>query len=283
VIERAIAFGSHGGLVGIMAEPVPARPGTPVFLFWNVGIQHRIGPYRIQVDLARELARRGFASLRFDLSGMGDSEVRQDAQVDQQRALGDAREAMAWLEKRLGARTFVPIGFCSSVDSAHVLSVQDARVVGACFLEGYAYRTPGFWLRYPGRLLDRHRWRRYVTARLDVRAGRVPVDPRAEERALMGSIFARKYPSPAQFAADVRALVTRGVRTLFVYFGGDTDFNHHGQFREMVRARYDRAVVDVAFYAEADHTLFRVEDRERVVRRVVQWASRSFGETPVSR
>ncbi len=79
--ERPVTFGTSGGLMGVLTEPSPSceRRGAPTLLSWNVGINHRVGPYRILVDLSRDLAARGFASLRFDLSGRGDSEPRREA------------------------------------------------------------------------------------------------------------------------------------------------------------------------------------------------------------
>jgi hypothetical protein len=281
VIERAVAFGHDSGLIGVLTEPAAADAigEAPVVVMWNVGIQHRIGPYRIQVDIARDLGRRGFASLRFDLSGMGDSAARQDSRPDLERALDDVREAMALLERRRGARSFVPLGFCSSVDTAHAISLQDERVVGACFLEGYAYRTRGFWLRYPKRLLDRNRWSRYLASRrlMPESYGRPAKPAKATPvPAGMGSVFARQYPSRERFGADVHKLATRGVRMLFVYVGGDTDFNHRGQFFEMVGDTSLDGRIDVHYYEDADHIFFRVADRERAVSRVCDWVDREF-------
>jgi len=87
------------------------------------------------------------------------------------------------MEKRRGARQFILIGFCSSVDAAHIVSVEDERVVGIAYLEGYAFRTRGFWLRYLLRLVDPPRIKRFlkgalpdVFARGDSKAMRVGVD-----------------------------------------------------------------------------------------------------------
>jgi dienelactone hydrolase len=283
MIERAMAFGAGGNLVGVYTEPGPevALPGAPAALMWNVGIHHRVGPYRIQVDIARELAQRGIASLRFDLSGMGDSEVRQESRTDQERALDDIRDAMALLEKRRAIRRFVPIGFCSSVDSVHALSLADERVVGACFIEGYAYRTPGFWLHYPTRVLDTLRWKRRIIRKLPMLISslgtkRIVIDPIEEERAALGPIFARQYPSRVQFGGDVHRMAARGARLLFVYVGGDTDFNHAGQFEEMIGGLPPGGNVEVTYYGGADHTFFRSEDRRRTVLRVADWAVQTF-------
>ena len=292
MIERAVAFGPEAGLVGILTEPDPsdARLGAPAVLMWNVGIQHRVGPYRIHVDMARDLARRGFTSLRFDVSGMGDSDVRQHSQLDHERSIMDVREAMVFLERRKGIRAFVPIGFCSSVDAAHSLSLQDNRVAGVCFLEGYAFRTRGFWMRYPLRLANLHRWRRFLSWRIaPLLSGRsVGGDPtKAGGRDLGGPVYTRAYPSQQQFGADVRNLASRGIRLLFVYVGGDTDFNYTGQLAEMAGVETLEESVEVVYYSDADHTFFRAADRERAVARVGEWMARSFraapSETEVSR
>jgi hypothetical protein len=286
MIERAVAFGAGGTLIGVLCEPAAEKviASAPAVLMWNVGIQHRVGPYRIQVDLARDLARRGFASVRFDLSGMGDSEARYGGPVDLPGALDDLRDAMSLLEKRRGTRSFVVIGFCSSVDSAHALALKDERVVGACFLEGYAYRTRGYWLHYPKRLLSRHRWKRYLGRHLNgfgSRGAPSRGNPLHEERAAMGSVFARQYPTPEQFAADVHRLHRRGARMLFIYVGGDSEFNHLGQFSEMIGSSTLGDRIDIEYYGDADHTFFRVTDRQRVVDRVGRWMSERIGGRPV--
>lgn len=286
MIERTVAFGAGESLVGIFTEPSPDRavPDAPAVLMWNVGIHHRVGPYRIQVDMARELANRGIASLRFDLSGMGDSEIRQASRTDQERALDDIRDAMAMLGKRRGIRRFVPIGFCSSVDSVHALSLTDDRVAGACFIEGYAYRTRGFWVHYPMRMVDTMRWKRRVIRKLPMWLSsvstlgkkRIVIDPIEQEREALGPIFARQYPSRAQFGADIHRMAARGARLLFVYVGGDTDFDHRSQLEEMIGGLPSGDRVEVTYYDGADHTFYRAEDRRRAVLRVAEWASKTF-------
>jgi len=98
----------------------------------------------------------------------------------------------------------------------------------------------------------------------------------------MGNVFTRQYPTQKQFGADVRGLVNRGTRMLFVYVGGDTEFNHRGQLAEMVGTRSPLAGVELEYYPDADHTFFRVADRQRMVARVGEWVARSFKSAPHS-
>ena len=75
MIERTITFGADSGLIGTLCLPsTPGADGSGVGqILFNAGVVHRIGPHRINVKLARSLAASGIASIRFDLSGLGDS------------------------------------------------------------------------------------------------------------------------------------------------------------------------------------------------------------------
>lgn len=88
VIETP-TFVEPAGLFGIMTD-VPGRTSGPTALFLNVANEHRIGPARLWVDLARQWAAAGIRSFRLDLSGLGDSPTRGP---DQPRFVTRAPEA----------------------------------------------------------------------------------------------------------------------------------------------------------------------------------------------
>ncbi len=73
VVERAMGVGPIG-LFAITTEP-EGGGSSPWMVFLNVATEHHIGPGRLWVDLARQWARHGIRSVRFDLSGVGDSPV----------------------------------------------------------------------------------------------------------------------------------------------------------------------------------------------------------------
>src|SRR5262245_40701144 len=78
-VERAVVFGCDGEeLLGVLHEPgsqeagtAPASTGVIIVVG---GPQYRVGSHRQFVLMARELAGRGHAVLRFDYRGMGDSD-----------------------------------------------------------------------------------------------------------------------------------------------------------------------------------------------------------------
>lgn len=75
IVERAVTLGSVG-LFGIATDPGGELLG-PTILFLNAGLIHQIGPARQWVELSRSFAQFGLRSVRFDLSGLGDSPVRE--------------------------------------------------------------------------------------------------------------------------------------------------------------------------------------------------------------
>lgn len=274
--ERVHTFGSHRGLVGILTEPPSdaIRPGAPALLFSNIGLNHRVGPNRLYVEFARRLAGSGFRSLRFDLSGFGDSTPRRGGGTDLERATLDTREAMDFLEKR-GVDRFVLVGLCSGVDSAHRAALEDSRVVGAIFIDGYTYRNPGFWLRFcTVRNAQPARWRRFMRVRVARLLGERPL-PDLDD---VPEVFERDYPTRQQFAADLAKLRARSLKMLFVYtVNEDGSYNYRKQFHDTFGYRDE---IEVEFYTRADHVFSTDDQRGRLLSRLIRWLDDSFPRLP---
>lgn len=278
-MERVVTFGRRSDQVGILALPSEEARAKqhPAVLMWNVGVNHRVGPFRVYVDLCRRLAASGYAAFRFDASGLGDSEVRREAVNETEREDLDIADAMDAVTRRTGIRSFILIGFCSSVDAAHRVSVRDERVVGVAHVEGYSFRSKGFQKRLPLRLLSVRRWERRAWLHLP----QLFAELGPPLTAAAASIYSRKYPKWSDFSHDLEALTRRRVSLLFVYAGGDTDFNHRGQFWEMFGTPgMDRSRVSVVFYPEVDHTFYEVQGREKVLQQLVRWIQTVEGLEP---
>jgi pimeloyl-ACP methyl ester carboxylesterase len=267
--ERAIVFGAHAGLVGVLTEPeTPLAGANRAVILSNIGMHHRIGPFRIYVEVSRRLAAAGFTVLRFDLAGMGDSAARNDAPTPSARAVRDVEDAMSWLTANCGITEFLLVGLCSGVDSTHAVAVNDARVKGAVFIDGYSYPTTGFHVRrFTVRPLQLGRWVRYVRRRVLDRNSRTIATTEPV-------VFARDYPTLDGFRSDVRAMTARGVRLLFVYTGGVYyRFNSPAQVFEMIGSDVPKDRVDVVTMFNSDHVFTRVADRARLVECLAAWAT----------
>jgi hypothetical protein len=277
--ERAMRFGAHGGLVGVLTEPVSdkAVAGAPVVLLANVGLNHHVGPFRLWVELARQLAGAGFTTLRFDSAGLGDSEPRRETVSDIERAVLDLDDAAAMLRERVGATRFVPMGLCSGVDAAHRFSVRNGSCAGAVFLDGYAYRTGGFRLRYfTRRWLQFARWRRFIRRRWIYEHAAATKGVR--ETGEVDEIFVRGYPPLEELVKDFDAMVARGAK-LFFAFTGEVDHSYNGknQLFEMFPALKSSKAVTNEYYYAADHLFSFARDRRALVERLTLWMRESFG------
>jgi pimeloyl-ACP methyl ester carboxylesterase len=274
VKERPLTFGSHAGLVGVVCEPDSGpAPGVPGFLFFNIGLNHRVGPQRVQVELARALADQGFASLRFDLSGLGDSEARSDGRSEQERAVLDIQEAMDALQKRSGIRTFVLTGLCSGVDGMHAASRVDRRVVGAVHIDGYAYADAGHKRRVrlakARDLLNQMRWKRFLGRRWRLLLGKA--QERDAETAGAEPIFDRTYPPLEDFRGALQEFLGRNMALLFVYSGEAFFFDQQAQFASMLGWNTLPASIEVEYWPECDHIFTTGAMRRKLVDRIVSW------------
>ena len=159
--EEAILFGASGTLVGILCRPSGPVPGRPAFLFLNAGVNHRVGPSGLYTKLARALAAQGFASLRFDYSGLGDSPARTDQLPAWQSVQLETAEAIERLEQE-GIAQVVPLGICSGAINAYMTAQNDPRVVGAVLINAQAHLhgvDPALTEHFREKTMSRHGWR----------------------------------------------------------------------------------------------------------------------------
>jgi pimeloyl-ACP methyl ester carboxylesterase len=277
--ERAVTFGSRGALVGILGEPDgEAKPGTPAVLLFNVGLNHRVGPGRLNVEVARSLASAGYTSLRFDVSGLGDSQPRSDQQGDAGMVPLELGEAMDLVRRRTGINGFVVVGLCSGVDGTHAATLSDPRIKGAVFIDGYAYPTPRYHLvrtvRKARAYFAPSFWRRWIwwkARRIQGRSANVDAETGVPE-----PIFDRTYPPRQAFRADLLALVKRRVKMLFLFTVDAWFFNHGSQFARMIGERTLPDGVEVEYWTDADHVFRSVAVRRRVVQRLTAWIEAAF-------
>ncbi|MDE2364584.1 MAG: alpha/beta fold hydrolase [Hyphomicrobiales bacterium] len=129
--ESAAMFGPQKRLVGIFCAPASgeASPRKAV-LFLNSGGVYHIGWARMFVDMARDLARSGIASLRMDLSGVGDSLSPAGpgrAPLYESSLTNDVEAAIDWLFER-GVADVSLFGACSGAYQAFHAAIQDRRV-----------------------------------------------------------------------------------------------------------------------------------------------------------
>ncbi len=283
--EKAVKFGANRGLVGIVAEPAAPVAGKPAVVLLNSGILHHVGASRLYVQVARRLAAAGHVTLRFDFSGIGDSEPRRDTLGAAESAVVETREAMDLLQARKGGTDrFVLFGLCSGADMGFKAAGVDERVVGLVQLDPFAYRTRGYYVHHYGpKLVNVDAWRNYVSVRVQrwratrEAARRAPGTVEDEPLEYVAPEYRRVFPPREETQAKLQALVSRRVQLLNVFSSGMPDhYNHAEQYRASFPGLDFGSLLQVEFIRGAEHTFTFLQDQERLLDMVEQWATRVF-------
>jgi exosortase A-associated hydrolase 1 len=169
---REEVFGIDLG--GERLQAILHRPETPArvaLLLIVGGPQYRVGSHRQFVLLARDMADAGYAVLRFDYRGMGDSTggARDFEQIGE-----DVRIAADSLVSRVvGVEELVLWGLCDAASAACFYAGSDRRVRGLVLLNPWVRTEAGIakaYLRhyYVQRLFSRDFWRKLGSGKLDL-------------------------------------------------------------------------------------------------------------------
>jgi pimeloyl-ACP methyl ester carboxylesterase len=292
--EEAAAFGRKNSLVGVVARPVAKHSGPQevAVILLNAGILHRVGPGRIYVKIARELALLGFTSLRFDFSGIGDSKPRQDNLPFDKSSVDETQSAMTFLQAKCGTNAFILMGGCSGARVSFATAACDPRVT-ACILINFQV-TPDderdadaasnerkdehYYLKFAFR--NSQSWLKFFTGRADYRklSG---VLASALRRRITPRKPGTEPPQWAIFRDELRRVIDRGVKPIFVCSEGDTSLDELREAggRELTQL-CSQGKAELVVIPRSDHTFSSLADHERLTRIVQQKISEAARFVP---
>ena len=273
--ETPVTFGPEQSLVGMLAMPGTGDPSQVGCLMMNMGANHRIGPRRINVKLARRLAECGLSSLRMDLAGLGDSGPPKGSEHFQTQAIRDLQAGMDLMQARLGIQRFLVIGLCSGAGNGLAVASNDSRVAGLLMFDGDSFM--GQRAR-----LERGLRRALAAVRDPAVAGKAArwlqrqFSSKAAQ-AMAPSIYASESPAAvaAKFRRDMQLAADRKVALMLVYTGTnhvvDRGRDQLGAFATEPFAR----TIEYRFVPEIDHSLTSLESQEIFIRLACDWALRA--------
>lgn len=277
--ERAVRFGAQGTLAGIVTLPPAGVTPHAGFAFLNAGVVHRVGPNRMYVTAARRLAAQGFLCVRFDLSGLGDSNSRRDATPVHEAVVLETTEVLSALEREYGVRRFVLAGLCSGAVVAFRAALADPRVIGAVLLNPQGFVQSAEWTNYvAARAHARRLWRDKL---LSPRSWRHALTGKSDYRRIAG-LLRQRIGSGARrdgevsriadgLAADFQRLAARGVRFLLACSEGDFGMDYLTEILGPRFARLER--LDTLTLPTGDHSLTLAESQRQFFEGVERWAS----------
>lgn len=273
--ERICRFGPENALLGVLSDAgSTANPDLPTAVVLNAGLLHHVGQNRMSVLLARQLARRGYDSFRFDFSGIGDSRQRSDAASVRERNVAEVRLAMDYLEKTRGARKFVLIGLCTGADNAHRAAVADQRVQGMVMLDGYSYPTPRYLMRrFGSKVLRPTHWLGFASARVKRALQRLR---NSGSEMADSDFYFWVLPKKTEVESELSTLVDRGVHMLQVFSGNKIAYNYRDQYVDSFKDIDFKGLLHVHHAEAADHTYSIKAHREELFTLITGWFETAF-------
>jgi pimeloyl-ACP methyl ester carboxylesterase len=275
--EKVLKFGDSASLVGIVTEPAPgARDGgeRPTVIILNSGILHRIGTCRMSVKIARRLAARGYTSVRFDSSGIGDSGPRRDALAFEQSAPLEVQELMSLLERTRGAGGFVLMGLCSGADVAYETARIDRRVRGIVQLDPYSYRNLRYYFYfYWPRITSPAKWVSVIRNR--IAAWRTRGERGSDDLEL--PTYVRVFPPRAEVHEGMRTLAANDVSLFAIYTGGGNDYAYPRQFHDLFSDVPFNRNLRVEHVTTSDHMVTTLPEQARVLDMIEAWVVGAWG------
>ncbi|WP_141732823.1 type I polyketide synthase [Oligoflexus tunisiensis] len=266
----ALRFGRNEHLIGVIHE-AENQPRPLGILLWNTGISHRIGPFRVHVEMAEKLAQLGFTVLRFDLSRLGDSDLAEHDASIQELFTRDINDAAQILEDRYQIKSLISVGICSGAVDAWYHARQDPRIRGLVMVDSFVYPTFRHELQFfLKRLFSSGRWKRVLVRTLLPWTARQALNP-------VNDFLDPNYPTPADAVSDTQKLVDRGTELLVLYTGGFQPwYGYKNQFKAMLRGVNFGKQLQLEFWPDVDHLFTLIEDRKRFLRLVQLWVQEKF-------
>ncbi len=273
--EQAILLGPRKSLVGVISPAVASAtdPDAPMVVILNSGIIHRVGANRASVSLARELAVAGFPAIRFDLSGLGDSENRIDALPPLKAGMADIRDALDTIQSARQIRRFILMGLCSGADYSISYAGTDSRVVGVVLLDPSIPRTFRYYLQhYAARILKPAAWRNFVRGhalRYLERKG----DAADGIQSSKAAVKTLNTPEARVYLEGVyRNALQRGNQIMAIFTAGlEGQHNYRKQLLDVFPSLTFGKQLQLHYFADSDHTFTAESHRRQLIQEVVGW------------
>ncbi len=290
-VERPLLLDCEAGrLFGMFSQPRSQSGACPAVLICNTGANPHYGFGRLAVALARSLAEDGVASLRLDLSGIGDSDgassvIQPHLHADRG---ADLRAATDFLQQR-GYDRVVVFGICSGAFHAVRAGLDNPCVAGLVLVNQnvYLWRPSRIALRVAALRRMLRRWMRDKSM-VDAEQGalRLSIAPptpinnrllRFSWRTAVVAEHAILHPLGLETrlsfpARAFRQLASRGVRALVV--SGEDDYAKsvlQAQFGQSFAGLSKMNGMRVEIEADFDHPVSWSGARNRLVGLVRQF------------
>jgi alpha-beta hydrolase superfamily lysophospholipase len=286
VEEQACRFGEDGHLFGVLSRSTPPND-RPAIIMLNAGAIHHVGPNRLYVTLARQLSAKGFACLRIDLEGLGDSVLRVEGRENHPyplTAVDDVNAAIEFLRQR-GYTRFVTLGLCSGSHTAFhsALKLQDQAIDELILINPWVF----YWVEgmsldtsrlfedvaaYKKSMKDPARWKRLLRGDVDllriVKVGVAHARTMVQSKArTWGEVLG--LGTDSRLSKDLKKLFAKCRVAIFVADGDPGRDILMNDARRTATKALRTGMLRLEVIAGADHTFSQSKPRKDLVERLL--------------
>lgn len=282
--ETIVRIGQTPSMMGILTAPTMERADDdrPGILVLNTGIAHRVGHFRIFSAMARKLAGLGHTVLRFDMSGIGDSERRDDSLLPLDSAKRDIREAIEFMQSKCSLTRIVLIGICSGADNALAFAGNDPRVVGSILIDPTIPPTPRYYrILLLQRLKSRRSWMKAAnSSRHAMRIIRQTIMPSLSRTFEKSDLQAENARGVLRDSFE--AMVKAEQKILVVITGGiEYRYKYGSQLLDVLPDIDFADQLSILKMGDCDHLFSTTQNRARLFSIIKEWlGSTSFSKLP---
>ena len=274
--EEALLIGSDHAVVGVFTPAVDnaGGPSDMAAICITAGLLHHVGPHRMHVLLARALAKKGISTLRFDLSGIGDSAIRTDDLIANEVPVQEINDAIKMLETR-GFTRFILFGICSGAMRAAKAASGNSKIAGIILVntggdDGSAEvdTSPAAQLYLKKSLWNLSAWKNLVTGKVNYQALFY----------VLWSTLIRKLKPVNKASTSIEDLLRSKVE---LYSRQGTSIlsvlsDRHAQIYELYQQAYDSLRSErfkILVYPNTDHLFTSLSQQRDLINQICQWSA----------
>jgi pimeloyl-ACP methyl ester carboxylesterase len=247
----------------------PEDPRQAGVVFVHAADGNRLGPHRMFVELAHELGSTGYPTLRFDLSGCGDSTGRA-SQGDIDTEVSDLLRAIEFFMTRANLKSVVLLGIsrgavlCHTAMARHKIPLSGMILLSTPVSSGsVAFKSFAMRLReYLWKLTDPKRLWKFLSGRANIRQ---------IWRTLATALgTGQRYRRPRGSAVASRCPI------LLIYGGNDPTSRESSEYYTKM-CRQTGLSCECHFIKGANHSFFHYRWKEQITSISRQWLERTHG------
>lgn len=265
-MENIFALNTLPAINGIWSDG--GNTDRPAVVFLSAGLLRSQGPNRLYVETARALQKAGISSLRFDLSGVGDSLERAGGNNISEKTVVEVKDVLDAISAQKGLHKFVLMGLCSGAHDGVDIAVQDKRVVGLVSIDGYSLKTRKYWLYWCYRLVLPRLMQKKVWLKMLRKLRGQMSEPETDNQT--ETLFLDSK-SPELILERLQQLLKNNVATFCLFTGGVINqYSYEGQLADANQSLRNSDKLTEMYLPQADHLFLFEEDRIKTVNSVVK-------------